>query len=244
MNWSAWKKSFEVAAQRAVPSIVAPAVSEPVRLGVLESLQKFQIGESGEGRAAHEIDSAMLPGIDDEFRQSLKMLVREEGRHSRILALMVHALGGKTLSRNWSERVFVHVRRAFGLRFKMLVLLSVEVIGIAWYGLLAQQLPPGAFADALRQMCGDEERHLAFFSRFFAAQRAWWVPLLWWPLNLAAGVLVIIDHRSTLRSLCVPWHLIARRMLSRVAEAAARMNERPAALITRAVARRRRCAGT
>jgi len=226
MNWSAWKKSFEVASQRPVPSIVAPAVTEPVRLGVLDSLKKFQIGESGEGRVAHEIDSAMLPGIDDEFRESLKMLVREEGRHSRILALMVHALGGKTLSRNWSERVFVHVRRAFGLRFKMLVLLSVEVIGIAWYGLLAEQLPAGAFAEALRQMCSDEERHLAFFSRFFAAQRIWWVPLVWWPLNLAAGALVIIDHRGTLCALRVPWLLIARRMLARVAEASTRKGHR------------------
>ena len=226
MTWSLWKMSFEAAAQRPVPPIVAPALSEAVRFGVLESLQKFQIGESGEGRVAHEIDSSLVPGIDGEFRASLKLLVREEGRHSRILALMVQALGGTTLSRNWSERLFVHLRRAFGLRFKMMVLLSVEVIGIAWYGLLAHQLPAGPFASALRQMCSDEERHLAFFSRFFAAQQLWWVRLLWWPLNLAAGALVILDHRRTLAALHVPWGVIGRVMVTRVAEASVRMQER------------------
>ncbi len=225
MTWSLWKKTFEVAAQRPVPVISAPVVGAEVRLGVLGSLQKFQIGESGEGRVAHEIDSALLPGVDDEFRATLKMLVREEGRHSRILALMVRALGGQTLSRNWSERLFVHVRRAFGLRFKMMVLLSVEVIGIAWYGLLADQLPAGPFAEALRQMCSDEERHLAFFSRFFAAQQLWWVRVLWWPLNLAAGTLVILDHRRTLSALRVPWSRIASAMVQRISEASHRMRE-------------------
>lgn len=226
MTWSTCKRTFEVAAQRPVPPISAPDVSDEVRLGVLGSMQKFQIGESGEGRVAHEIDSALLPGGDDEFRATLKMLVREEGRHSRILALMVHALGGQTLSRNWSERLFIHVRRAFGLRFKMMVLLTVEVIGIAWYGLLADELPAGPFAAALRQMCSDEERHLAFFARFFAAQRLWWVRVLWWPLNLAAGALVILDHRRTLAALRVPWSRIALAMLLRIAEASHRMGER------------------
>ncbi len=215
-TWRRWRTSFERAATRPVPPIAAPELSVVTRAGVLESLQKFQIGESGEGRVAHEIDSARWPGIDDDFRQSLKMLVREEGRHSRMLALMVHALGGRTLSRNWSERLFVFARRALGLRFKLLVLLSVEVIGVSWYGLLAEQLPAGPLCEALRQMCTDEERHLAFFTRLFATQRWRWARWVWRPLNIAAGVLVVVDHRRTLRALNVPWREAFGRMWSRV----------------------------
>ena len=221
MNWNAWRRHFDENARRPLPAITPPPLSEPHRVALAASLAKFQLGESGEGRIAHDIDGAQLPGIDADYRASLKRFVAEEGRHARVLGLMVNALGGRLLGRQWSERLFVRGRRALGVRFKLLVLLAAEVIGISFYGVLANVLPRSELRDALEQICADEEHHLAFHAEFFGAQRPdpvasrllW---LAWWPLALTAGLVVFLDHRRTLRVFGVSSSTLLRRMWSRI----------------------------
>lgn len=222
MNWNAWRRHFDENAQRPLPAIGPPAMSPVQRTALAASLAKFQLGESGEGRIAHDIDHAALPGIDDDYRAALKRFVAEEGRHARVLGLMVNALGGRLLGRQWTERLFVRGRRALGVRFKLLVLLAAEVIGISFYGVLAQVLPPSELRDALGQICADEEHHLAFHAAFFGSQRPDWLAsrllwLAWWPLALTAGLVVFLDHRRTLRVFGVSPSVLFRRMWSRIA---------------------------
>ena len=224
MNWSSWRKHFEANAQRPVPEVDVPVLSAEQRGALLDSLKKFQLGESGEGRVAHEIDQATFTGIDADYRVSLKKFIAEEGRHARILGMMVTALGGRVLSRQWSERLFVHGRRLFGIRFKLLVLLAAEVIGIGFYGLLSAALPDGKMAKALRQICVDEEGHLQFHRDFFRSQRGTWVGavlrLLWWPLGTAAALTVLWDHRATLAAFGIPKRVATKRLWSQVVAAA------------------------
>src|SRR5438874_6203376 len=104
-NWTSWRRHFEENAARPMPAIEAPPLDPGLAEVLACSLARFQLGESGEGRIAHEIDRVMLPGIDDDYRQALKMFVREEGRHGAILARMVQALGGRLLSSTWTERL-------------------------------------------------------------------------------------------------------------------------------------------
>ncbi len=224
MNWNAWRRHFDQNAQRPLPDITPPVLPESHRLALAASLAKFQLGESGEGRIAHDIDSAQLHGIDDDYRASLKRFVAEEGRHARVLGLMVNALGGRSLARQWTERLFVRGRRALGVRFKLLVLLAAEVIGISFYGVLAKVLPACGLRDALEQLCADEEHHLAFHAEFFGAQRPDWLAsrllwLAWWPLALTAGLVVFLDHRRTLRVFGVSSSTLFRPMWSRIVRA-------------------------
>ncbi len=224
MNWSSWREHFEANAVRPVPEVDVPALESHQQVALLDSLKKFQLGESGEGRVANEIDNATFGGIDADYRVSLKKFIAEEGRHARILGQMVAALGGRVLSRQWSERLFVHGRRLFGIRFKLLVLLAAEVIGIGFYGLLSAALPNGKMAAALRQICRDEEAHLAFHRDFFASQRGTWVGAalraLWWPLGIAAAVTVLWDHRATLKAFGIPKRVAATRLWTQVVAAA------------------------
>ncbi|MBX7099703.1 MAG: ferritin-like domain-containing protein [Myxococcaceae bacterium] len=241
MTFHHWRTHFDAQAARPLPPVEVPALTPRRRLALTRSLAKFQLGESGEGRVAHEIDRVTLPGVDADYRASLKRFVAEEGRHARILGLMVNALGGTLLPRSWTERAFVHGRRLLGVRFKLVVLLAAEVIGIAFYGLLARALPPGPFASALEQICRDEEAHLRFHADFFLAQRA--RPLAhallcaaWWVVGPLAALTVLVDHRDTLRAFGVPLGEAVGLMLARVREAAHRMGS-PAALEALAVHR-------
>ncbi|HVE85848.1 MAG TPA: hypothetical protein VND93_23495 [Myxococcales bacterium] len=222
MDWTSWRRHFEANAGRPVPFVEAPPLRPEVAKAVAWSLARFQLGESGEGRIAHEIDRVALPGIDGDYRQALKRFVREEGRHGAILALMVRALGGRLLSRTWTERLFVFGRRLLGIRFKLLVLLAAEVIGIGFYGLIAAGLPAGAMRSALEQICSDEEHHLRFHVDFFRAGEAglFWRSA-WWVLGTAAAAVVLWDHRRTLSALGVPSGAAAAKLWALVQRTAA-----------------------
>lgn len=230
MKWSDWRRHFELNRQRALPGGLEhlEEVPEAWRRALGVSLATFQLGEAGEGRIAHEIDSAQLPGIDADYRAALKLFVAEEGRHARILGFMVRGLGGKLLGRNWTERLFVFARRLLGLRLKLMVLLVAEVVGGAFYGLLASRLPEGAMRRALEQICADEEHHLDFHGDFFARQgfgvagRALW-QATWWSLALAALAVVMMDHRRTLRTMGIPMAEAVRAFLGLTREAASHL---------------------
>jgi hypothetical protein len=212
-DFHAWRVHFESNRLRPLPRVEAPPLPRAQHEALARSLASFQLGESGEGRIAHEIDT--FRGVDDDYRAALKLFVAEEGRHAAILARMVLALDGKLLQRSWTERLFVHGRRLFGVRFKLLVLLAAEVIGIGFYGLIARALPGGSMADALKQIFADEEAHLLFHCEFLSGQPRvlHWV---WWPLGTAAALAVLWDHHRTLRAFGVPLSAAARTLLGRV----------------------------
>ncbi len=219
-----WRAHFEANRQRPLPEVSAPELPERQREPLARSLAVFQLGETGEGRVAKQIDSATFPLVDDDYRASLKMFIAEEGRHSRVLALMVNALGGKLLQHSWTHHLFVFARRRVGIRFKLLVLLAAEVIAIGYYGLLARALPAGAMAAALQQICADERAHFDFHCDFLGGQPAifhW----LWRPIGYAAAVTVLVDHRATLAAFDVPLAAAARELFGFVEEAARKMTK-------------------
>jgi hypothetical protein len=227
MRWSDWRRHFEMNRQRPLAEGLerAEEVPEVWRRELAKSLAIFQLGESGEGRIAHEIDQAKVPGIDADYRAALKLFVAEEGRHARMLGLMVRGVGGKLLARTWTERLFVFGRRLLGVRLKLMVLLVAEVVGSAFYGLLASRLPAGGMRRGLEEICEDEQHHLDFHGEFFARQgwgvlmRAAWQGV-WWSLAMAAMGMVLVDHRRTLRTMGIPLPEAVRAFLGLVREAA------------------------
>jgi hypothetical protein len=163
----------------------------------------------------------------------LKRFVAEEGRHARILGLLVKELGGTLMRRSWTERLFVMGRRLVGVRLKLLVLLAAEVVGIAYYGAVAEKVPPGSLRDALKQICGDEEAHLRFHVDFFRAEcgvgwkRAVFMPT-WWTVCMLAAVLVLHDHAPAMRTLGIERRWLAHRFVQLTREVAAAARVQPA----------------
>jgi len=206
MQWREWREYFEANARRPLPPCDACDLPAAWRAPIVRSLARFQLGESGEGRIARDIWAVALDGIDDDYRVALGLFVREEGRHARILAEHVRALGGRLLTKSWTERAFRRVRRAAGVREKLAVLLIAEVVGIAFYGAVARRLPRGALRAALEDICRDEVAHLAFHRDFFRTQTRAPAARAAFAFACAvggaiAGAVVLFDHRATLRAL-------------------------------------------
>jgi hypothetical protein len=223
--WRRWRAHFERNRHRPLPPQDAPRLPAAAAAALAWSLARFQIGETGEGRIVAQIARRRLGGVDDDYRQALALFVAEEGRHARILAGLVHGLGGERLTTTWTERLFVRTRRLAGVRFKLLAMFAAEVVGAGFYAGLAARLPPGAARAALEQIAQDERSHLQFHRRFFALQAgAGWRRVLfllaWHSLARAAALAVLWDHRRTLRTLAIPRREMVDRLERLVREGA------------------------
>jgi hypothetical protein len=218
--WLPWRIHFERQRVRPCPPMDPAGSSEispPVAAAVAWSLARFQIGEVGQGRVVAAVSRSTMAGIDDDYRAALALFIREEGRHAAILAACVRALGGHLLASTWTERGFVRVRRLAGIRFKLLAMFAAEVVGIGFYGGLAGCLPAGPIRAALEEIAADERAHLAFHRWFFTVQAAHgWRRVIflaaWFSLAPAAALVVLLDHRRTLRALSIPTRVMVARL--------------------------------
>ncbi len=229
--WRLHRQHFERNEQRSLPPL--PEVLEPRACpersaALARMLARFQLGEAGEGRVAREIHQVRLHGINADYRRALGLFVKEEGRHARILALLVRALGGRLLTHQASHGLFRWCRRLLGVRFKLLVLLIAEVVGGELYATLARQISSSLGRAALDEMVADERHHLTFHADFLRGQArtafARWVGrCALWTVGIAALTVVIFENRSDLAALGIDRRALAARVLEtlRFAEGAA-----------------------
>ncbi|TGM15568.1 glycosyl transferase [Leptospira selangorensis] len=209
--WGNWAKHFRKNADRPYPLVQEQVIGfiPQKRLPVAKSLAIFQLGEAGEGRIAKDIDHIHIYGVDRNYREALKLFVKEEGRHARILGDCVRALRGELIQSNWTEKLFHFGRRLLGTRFKLMVLLVAEVIGICFYKKIAEKIPFGSVKNALLHIAEDEEKHLIFHCTFFKIRlknpiTRFLFKFMWRFLSFAACVSVLMDHRKTFKALEIP----------------------------------------
>lgn len=207
-DWHTWRNLFQGRADRPLPPLDADLDYTQLPRSLAHSLAVFQLGESGGGSVVGQARRSRLPGIDEHYAEALDLFVSEEHRHANQLAVCVRMMGGELLRKNWTARLFVFARRLIGLRFKILVLLAAEVVGLSFYRLVATRLPPCRMRDTLLQLVGDEHSHMQFHCAFLGRQAA--TPFRrtlfkasWRALMFCAGLVMLIDHRRTLRDLSI-----------------------------------------
>lgn len=206
--WGNWAKHFRKNADRPYPIVQEQVIGfiPQKRLPVAKSLAIFQLGEAGEGRIAKDIDHIHIYGVDPNYREALKLFVKEEGRHARILGDCVRALRGELIQSNWTEKLFLFGRRLIGTRLKLMVLLVAEVIGICFYKRIAEKIPFGSVKNALLHIAEDEEKHLIFHCTFFKIRlknpiTRGLFKIVWRFLSFVACISVLLDHRKTFKAL-------------------------------------------
>jgi hypothetical protein len=212
MEFRRWRDHFEKNRLRPVPELreARDGVPEDAVAPLARSLAVFQLGESKGGRLATEIDE--IPGLTEDYRAAVKLFIGEEQRHGQLLAGCVEGLGGTLLKTTWTEHLFVAARRLLGVRFKLVVLLAAESVGLGFYRTLASRLPAGPLWSCLEEICEDEVHHLAFHGDAFRGRA--WFRRAWYPVAGAATIVVLIDHRRTLRALGIPMREAAETILA------------------------------
>ena len=231
MSWRGWRQHFEARAGRPIPALEADHDYPLLPDSLKRSIAIFQLGESGGGGVVRQASESLLPGLTSDYAHAVRHFVAEEHRHANILAMCVRLMGRELLKESWTARLFVRGRRLMGLRLKILVLLAAEVVGIVFYRLVAERLPPGSMQTWLNEIVRDEQLHLEFHVAFLRSQMTSGLARLlfagtWRALTLTTIAVVLLDHRKTLRDLHIDRRM-ARTTLSALARSAGKQVLRP-----------------
>jgi len=177
-------------------------VAERVRRPLIASVRRFQLGESGDGRQL--LRNAERAG-DPEYSRAISLFVAEEQQHAALLLRLLGYLGGTTMSRHWSDAVFVRLRRVLGLRTELMVLSVAEVVALSYYGGLSAAGPDPVTRAVAARIVDDEQAHVRFQrDRLHAGFADSAAPVrllalgLWWVVATGATVVVALDHRGVL----------------------------------------------
>jgi rubrerythrin len=174
------------------------------RAALIRSLQRFQVGESGEGK---HLRQQAAKTKDPIYEAAIDLFIKEEQEHARLMAIILGKLGAPLLKSHWSDVCFILLRRLFGLNQELLVLLMPEMIAKRYF----RALRDGSSDPLVRAVCGqilhDENGHLAFHIEFLQRAMATYslparaaVRFFWRTLFRAACLVVIFDHGEILRA--------------------------------------------
>lgn len=177
------------------------------RDAIVRSLQRFQVGESGEGKHLMRC-AASLQNAD--YSAAIALFIAEEGEHARLLARALQMLDAPLLHGHWSDALFIVIRRLGGdarrgLRLELMILLVAEMIAKRYYRALYE----GIDDENLRRMCAqilrDEVGHVAFHCDYLQADFAAlpapsrvFARTLWRAFFQIVCVIVALDHRGAL----------------------------------------------
>ncbi|WP_051771880.1 ferritin-like domain-containing protein [Saccharothrix sp. NRRL B-16314] len=207
-GFSWWVREFEAEARRR-SEVGDPDFTQSARLhpAVVKSVQRFQVGEAGDG--ANLIAKAAAAG-DGDYKKVVRLFVGEEQNHARLLELLLTSAGAPTIASHWSDVVFVKLRRALGLRLELMVLLIAEVVALRYYRALRDGTRDPLTTEVAGRILADEQRHVPFHcDRLRDAFAGWPRPAkaattaIWWLLLCGAVVTVAWDHGPALRHLGV-----------------------------------------
>jgi hypothetical protein len=183
-------------------NIVLPS---ELNVPLLHSLQRFQIGETGEGKHLRSYAKYMK---NEAYEECIDLFIKEEQSHARILAEMIGAMDGTLLTSHWTDLAFIALRRMMGLKTELFILLIAEVIGKCFYLLCSREIPHERMSNAFSIIVLDEIAHLRFHSLALNVQLnnepRWFrvIILKLWTMLFGAACLVFVwDHAKTLAAL-------------------------------------------
>lgn len=173
----AWREYFErnAVSASAIPWERGADLDRQPRAAVARSIQKFQRGESSEGKHLyHYAERYAYETGDHDYLYALRLFIAEEHRHARDLARLLQLNGIPLIRHTLADSVFRRLRNLFrSLEVSIAVLVTAEIFAQVYYAALQR----ATGSTVLRQLCErileDEERHVQFQTWQLARLRAY-----------------------------------------------------------------------
>lgn len=196
-----WAAFFAARADRPLDApFASPLPERPGRAAVARSVARFELGESGDGERLRRCAAQLR---DADYLRAIELFVREENHHARWLGLLRERFGGEPVTAHWSDRAFVRLRHAGGLRLELGVLLAAEVVALGYFRVLPLAYADPALTAACRRILADERGHVAFhratLARLLPGGPARVVSITAWrAFTAVAAAVVAWDHGHVL----------------------------------------------
>ena len=168
-----------------------------------KSIQQFQLGEGSRGeRLLRRGKKYAAEANDPLFAEALELFVKEEQQHSRYLAAFMESQGIPRVSRHWVDTIFRKLRGLAGLELSLTVLVTAELIAVAYYRALRGATGSPILKMVCTRILEDEASHLKYQSsmvaRVASKRLSIWQRVfdgLHWFFLLGTIMVVWIEHR-------------------------------------------------
>lgn len=174
------------------------------RKPLIESLQRFQVGESGEG---NQLRARARTTRNVSYEATIDLFIQEEQEHARLMACVLQKLNAPLLKKHWSDECFIALRHFFGLHGTLLVLLMPEMIAKCYFQVLREGTSDPVLGTVFEQISRDETGHLAFHADYLnqacsglSFRRRIFMQVAWRIAFRAVCGVMIFDHRRALQA--------------------------------------------
>jgi hypothetical protein len=138
-------------------------LSEAEKLVVIASIQQFQLGEGASGARMLERAQRFSRETGDlGLIAALKLFLREEQRHSKILARFLQIENAPCVRRHWVHSVFRSARGLAGLELCLKVLVTAEILARPYYAALRDATGSPLLNSICQHVFDEEGAHLHF----------------------------------------------------------------------------------
>ena len=165
---------------------------------IRKSIATFQLGENSEGNSFRRAGVEYADDTGDyEYLDALDMFIKEENRHSAVLAQFMRRHEIPKLEKEWTDTIFRFIRKLAGLNVCISVLLTAEVIAAVYYRALGRATSSPVLREICDQILIDEAHHLVFQAGTLVKQRRKWSNITRWGfaqlqrLLMAATILIV-----------------------------------------------------
>jgi hypothetical protein len=133
------------------------------RIAVISSIQQFQLGEGASGTRMIERAQRFSRATGDlGLVAALRLFLREEQRHSRILARFLEIEHVPCLRKHWVDGVFRWLRGVAGLELCLKVLVTAELLARPYYAALREATGSPLLRSICDRIFAEEGAHLRF----------------------------------------------------------------------------------
>ncbi|MEM9091776.1 MAG: ferritin-like domain-containing protein [Cyanobacteria bacterium P01_F01_bin.53] len=169
---------------------------------MIDSIKTFQLGEQAEGRTLTAVATQYAQSHDEpDYLTAMQQFIGEEQRHAHYMAIALRANGIEPLEKQWSDGLFRKLRKLCGWEMMISVLLTAEVIAIAYYSTLAKASQDPQAKRLFERILQDEVTHLQFHGERLSCARSGRFSTRWAFHRLFLWVvtgLVWVEHRHVL----------------------------------------------
>ena len=166
-----WFTHFSLRSMTAlhVSSNAALQLNESERRTITPSIQQFQLGEGSKGQRLLESGQKYGRAVNDPlFAGALDLFIKEEQQHSRYLAAFMQSQSIPLVEKHWVDTIFRKLRGLAGLELSLSVLVTAEIIAVAYYRALSSATSSPILKMICTRILADEASHLKFQASMLA----------------------------------------------------------------------------